>query len=155
MMTWPQNWKLKSLKWGCIDVDAAAIVQTIQERGVSISLDNGRILVRPDSGLTDVHRTALRENRDAVAAYLAVSFTLTVDGLPTTLSGDKADALTRYDAAVLQTAKLPRDTVHTITLVDASGKMLRLAHFPPRQEVAPHAQENEARFALHRASATG
>ncbi len=136
-------------------MNPAQIVDTFRTLGASMWLDNGRIMVRPSPHLTDVHRTALRENRDAVAAYLAVSFTLTEDGLPITISGEKSDALAHYDEAVLQTARLPRDTVHTVTLADATGKLLRLAHFPPCEEVMLHAQTDEDRGALHRASATG
>lgn len=120
-------------------MEAARIVESIRQCGADISLDrNGRILVRPSPQLTDEHRAALRANRDAVAAYLAQSYTLTADGQPVTLTGQYADVLARYDAAVLQTARLPRDTVHTITLADSTGKLLRLAHFPPCEEVRPH-----------------
>ncbi len=120
-------------------MEAARIVESIRRCGADISLDgNGRILVRPSPELTDEHRVALRANRDAVAAYLAQSYTLTFEDQPITLTGQYADVLARYDAAVLQTARLPRDTVHTVTLADSTGKLLRLAHFPPCREVMPN-----------------
>src|SRR5688572_20254717 len=53
-----------------MDMTAAALLETLRARGVSLRTDGERIGVRPAVALTDMERQALQQHRDEVVRLL-------------------------------------------------------------------------------------